>query len=621
MSASFSQRFLHWLELGGGSLLVVRFAIALVTAAVMAYAGWQRFEGPDDRTMEQALVGRALAEGQGYSTPILWPQSLAVLRENAQLASDWQPGQTPLPELYHAPGYPTLIGGLFKTMGGGREWFFAPPSMEGSKWMAPYRADILLLVLNVACGLLAALGTGLLAEKMFNPMAGLIALSGVATSLALGDAIASVDGTAILAFGTMLLGWAWFGLARAGLESSSKGAVLWATSGAVVLGALYLTEYTAGLLIFPWLLSAGFCTKGKLRIAVITTCVLTFALLVAPWSVRNIRLTGHPMGLAGQSLVLKSGDPTAEPLDYRNTESIQGPEFSARKILNKGLKGVETVFSSRIWSGGAQFMGAFALASLLYRFRQERTSLLRWGWVGAWVFVSAGQFFFASGESPRLAAIWLSPLLLVLGAGFFMVLLDNLRQPSALVRAVVVSLIIFLNGLPIIHNLTEPKGYPFRAPLHLPGRMSVLGQRQPLDFFPGNLFVTDAPAALAWYGRISVWSLPNTYLGLMDLHRRFPLAGVLLTPRTWDQPLFSKVVVKARIEAQLSNPGKPLTEVAGWAPVWGEIFRQVVSMGQSTVQLPRSFPFGKVILMPDLWLGQTVLLVNPLAQKPVTSTR
>ena len=49
--------------------------------------------------MEQALVGRALAEGQGYSTPILWPQSLAVLRENAQLASDWQPGQTPLPEL------------------------------------------------------------------------------------------------------------------------------------------------------------------------------------------------------------------------------------------------------------------------------------------------------------------------------------------------------------------------------------------------------------------------------------------------------------------------------------------------------------------------------------------
>jgi hypothetical protein len=397
--------------------------------------------------------------------------------------------------------------------------------------------------------------------------------------------------------------------------------VIWAFAGALLLAALYFTEYTAGLLFFPWLIAAAWATKGRIRILTLSISLLTFALLVSPWTVRNVTLTGHPMGLAGQSLALKSGDPSVEPLDFRNTESTHGPEFSARKILNKGLKGTESVFSSKIWSGGAQFMGAFALACMLYRFRQERTSQLRWGWVVAWFFVSAGQFFFASGESPRLAAIWLSPYLIVLGAGFFMVLLDNLRQPSGLARGAFVAVILILNGLPIIHNVTEPQGLPFRAPLQLPGRMSLLGQRSPLDFFPGHLMVTDAPAALAWYGRIPVWSLPRTYQGLMDLNRRFPLAGVLLTPRTLDQPLFSKVIPKSRGESQIVSPDKSLAEVPGWIPVWGEIFRQVVSSGQSNVQLPRSFPFGKILLMPDLWLGQTVLLVNPLAQKPVSSGR
>ncbi len=623
MSASFSQRSLHWLELGGGNRLLVRLAFFLLAATVIMIGAWQRFQGPDDRTMEQAVVARQLAEGRGYSTPILWPQSVAVLKARNLLPGDWSPSaEQTLPELYHAPGYPTLLGATLKLVGADyRAQLFEPASLQSGKITQAYRADLLLLAVNVACALSTALLAALLAHRLFGQWAALLTLSGVATSLALAESLTAVDGTSFLALLGVLLAWAWQEGVRAALEQRTRAAAAWIGAGGLVCAALYLTEYTAGLVLLPWLAALVFSAKGHARWLLPLLGLGLFCLAVTPWTLRNVELTGHPMALTGQAVSLKSGDPTAEPLEFRNTDSAEGPTFSLNKFFNKGLKGVETNFSARLWTGGAQLMAAFALAGLIYRFKQARSSHIRWGWIAAWLFCTTGQSFLSSGESPRLAAIWMGPWLIILGAGIAMILLENLRQPSDFMRGALVSGLILFNSAPLVHHLSEPKLLPFRISLHLPGMISEVSRSTERQFIARHLFVTDAPAAYAWYGQKPVWSLPNSYSALMDLHRRQLLAGLFLTPRTMDQALYSKLMATARGEIPADRLETPLKDLPGWAPIWLEILRVAMANGMDTPQFSKFFPFGRLIFLPQLGLGNNVLLLNPSAMRVSQSPR
>jgi hypothetical protein len=59
-----------------------------------------------------------------------------------------------------------------------------------------------------------------------------------------------------------------------------------------------------------------------------------FLLIASPWAIRNIRLTGNPVGLASANVALKAGDSTAEPAASRATLSPELPRISLRKLGN-----------------------------------------------------------------------------------------------------------------------------------------------------------------------------------------------------------------------------------------------------------------------------------------------
>ena len=74
------QRLVHWLELGQGKR-IIRFIGLLVFIGLFTwYHGYKRFAGPSsENVIEFALIGKNLSEGKGFTSPVIYPQTLAFL--------------------------------------------------------------------------------------------------------------------------------------------------------------------------------------------------------------------------------------------------------------------------------------------------------------------------------------------------------------------------------------------------------------------------------------------------------------------------------------------------------------------------------------------------------------
>ena len=74
-----------------------------------AYHSYKRFAGPQtEYVIQQTLIGKHLAKGDGFATSVVFPQTVAVLEKLHNLSFD--PDQA-LPDFYHAPLYPAVIAG------------------------------------------------------------------------------------------------------------------------------------------------------------------------------------------------------------------------------------------------------------------------------------------------------------------------------------------------------------------------------------------------------------------------------------------------------------------------------------------------------------------------------
>ncbi|MES2696655.1 MAG: hypothetical protein V4773_24515, partial [Verrucomicrobiota bacterium] len=162
-----------------------------------------------------------------------------------------------------------------------------------------------------------------------------------------------------------------------------------------------------------------------------------------------IALTGSPTALAVQNVALKFGDPTAEPATVRASLAAELPRIDLRKLGNKTLTSLQENLKSRIWSGGAMWLTAFFVAGWLYAFRSAVANRLRWVATIALAVLLAAQAALNSGESDRLVTVWLAPVLMVFGAGFFFVLLGSNARLSQWPRTVA-ALLLAIQGVPLL---------------------------------------------------------------------------------------------------------------------------------------------------------------------------
>lgn len=600
------QEFVHWLDQGGGARVLGRAAVALAVVMLSLLVAWKQFRGPQsESTLIQADLGRQIARGEGFTTLVNFPQTAAWL---AARGVRFDPEKA-YPELHYAPLYALVVAGALAALPESWEhalFASAPAPPDG------FGGDYLLLVVNVILLWIAAWQTLALGSRLFSPRAGVLASLALLLSVAVWRQTVAVNGTPLLMVLVLAAFQLWLRLERESGDASPIGAAdpnadhsraedspaegqggagrrswpSWLALGAVC-GALFLAEYSAGILLgvalaYAWLTRAG--ARRWLAIALLWAGAL---LVAAPWLVRNVRLTGHPMALASHQLALRSGDPTAEPSAYRATLATKVPELSLPKLGNKTLTGLQEAVQSGLWTGGGLFLTAFFVASWLYGYRSPLARRMRWTFVAAFAACILARSLFHSGEGERQPAVWLAPLIMVFGAGFFFVLVDSSRAVSAWPRLAAVVL-LGAQALPLLHDVLEPRRLHFQYPPYYPSLFIGLRQELERRVVPGRYGVmADVPAGVAWYGGLRAWAQPPQLRDFYAIMAEQPIAELLLTPRTLDRPFFSELSGKPQLPAALQVDASRLGE-------WGRIYS-----GLFTGRLPPEFPLRSTTRIAD----------------------
>jgi hypothetical protein len=585
-----AQEFIHWLEVGAGARWLRWAALAAVTVALSLRVAWTQFHGPTSEiTLLQADTGRQVMRGEGFTTLVNFPQTAAVL-EARRVKFD--PGQA-YPELHHAPLYPlTIAGALWLLPEGSREkWMSAAPVPPDG-----FGGDYVLLGLNLVLLWTAALLTYRLGRRLFEPRVGALAAGALLLSVASWQATVAVNGTPLLMVLILAAFLVWQRLEElAGAELAGGRLAAWNAVLGGLVGLLFLAEYSAGTLVVVAFGYSALRFRGRERWLALAGVATAFALVTGPWIARNVALTGHPVALAGHNLALKAGDPTAEPTTMRTTLSATAPPVDLRKLANKTLTSLQEDLKSRMWAGGAMWLTAFFVAGWLYPFRAGPANRLRWVFTAALGVLLLAQAALNSGETERHAAVWLAPIVMVFGAGFFFVLLGSNALLGLWPRAAMAAL-LGLQALPLAHDALEPRRLHFQYPPYFPslfqGMRLELQRREAIGRFG---IMADVPAGVAWYGRERAWALPPRLRDFYAITLQQPIGELLLTPRTLDRPFFSELNARPILPGALSAVPNRFGE-------WGEIYA-----GLLTGALPREFPLAA----PQKLAENLYVLLNP----------
>lgn len=583
------QEWIHWLETGRGARIVSWAALLLGGLALSLLVAWKQFEGPvNETTLRQADLGRQLAMGEGFSSSVNYPQAHAYM----EARGGGFEVDRPMPELYEAPLYSLTIAGalrLFPSVM--REVFFARAPMPPDG----YGGDYFLLGLNLVLFWVAVALTYDLGRRLFEARVGAVAALGLLLSVAIWKQVVAVNGLPLMMVLSLLVFRCWWQVEQALLKKESLPGKWLAGLGASC-GLLFLTEYSAGVLIVVVLGYLIWRTTAGLRWRALGLALLAFMVVIGPWVTRNILLTGNPVALAWQNMALKSGDPTAEPETLRTTMSAELPPVDWNKLGNKVLTSWQENLEVNLWSGGAMWFMAFFAAGWLYAFRSPATSRLRWMFTLSLIALLIGQATFNSGESVRLPASYLTPLIILFGAGFFFVLVGSnallLKWPR--VCAVV---LLAVQALPLLHDALEPPRLHFSYPPYYPGLF--MGMRQEMlrrDSFNRFGTMADVPAGVAWYGRLRVWAQPKQMRDFFRINTEQSIGQLLLTPQTLDRPFFSDLAVTQDDTMKLGSDGM------GRLGDWGRVYA-----GLMTGKMPQNFP----LKVPQRLSENLYVLINP----------
>ncbi|HVU34480.1 MAG TPA: hypothetical protein VHE61_13680 [Opitutaceae bacterium] len=596
-----AQEFVHWLEMGAGARWLRLAAAVAVTLAMSSLIAWKQFHGPtSEATLEQAVIGRQLAEGHGFSTLVNYPQTAAVLRSRGVR---FDPDK-PYPDLYCPPLYPLMIaGGLRILPAATRAELFAMPAQLTDG----FGADFFLLGLNLVLFWAAAWLTYQLGRELFDPRAGWVAALAVLASLSLWQQTLALNGSALL----MVLALAAFLIWRRVERFAASGNAgnddeaapvpswrghVWIVALGLGCGLLFLTEYTAGALAGVALVYLAARFRGRVRWIALGGFVLGFAIVAGPWIARNLALTGNPVALAAQDVALKAGDTTAEPGVARATLSSELPVLSLRKLGNKTLTTLQETLNTKLWSSGAMWLTAFFVAGWLYSFRSAVANRLRWVFVGSFAVLLLAQAALNSGDTERPVVVWLAPLIIVFGTGFFFVLLGSNARLGQWPR-VMATVLLAAQALPLLHDALAPPPpirfqYPPYFPTLLRGMRAELRQRHAEGRFGA---MADVPAGVAWYGELRTWAQPPRLRDFYAITLDQPIGELLLTPHTLDRPFFSELNATAVMPGDLRNVSNRFGE-------WGEIYAGLV-----TGTMPREFPLS----IPHKVADNLFVLLNP----------
>jgi len=97
--------------------------------------------------------------------------------------------------------------------------------------------------------------------------------------------------------------------------------------------------------------------------------------------------------------------------------------------------------------------------------------------------------------------------------------------------------------------------------------------------------MSDSPAGLAWYGKLTVWGQPDKMRDFAEIVQRQPIGALLLTPNRLNQPFYTEL-----LRSDGSDPRDQATHRYGWGALY---------YGLAAGRVPAFFPLQKSIRIWD----------------------
>ena len=467
----------------------IGFLIAL--AALFVYLV---YHGAHVGAMDYAQIARHLARGEGFTTSFIRPLSLAQVQNLSHH-----------PDLSYPPLHPLWMS-LFFRLGG------ANHKMAAWSCGVAYLLSLPLIYL--------------LAVWLFDRRVGLLALGLYGINyLSLQHAVSGLEVSLATLLVTVLLL-----LLFAYLRDETASPVLAALCG-LAAALLCLVKYVYLVLLLPVLLVV-LLRRGEKRYAEALLCLAIFAVGLVPWALRNARVTGNPL------FSLRAAEIAGHTRTYKGQSlyrRYQSPPPAAIPFLLKHPKEAwvkmrPTTLSlyDAVPNLGGPFVAAFFIAAVFMRFRNEELRVLRSMHYG-WIVLVALALCLLSADARLLVP--LSPLVVIVGAGCFLTLLDRLtesvqgpKQKRRLVTLCTVGLLAVC-WYPVAAMTMTAEPRDTEAGENVRGLCATLAARKT------SPVLTDQPWVLAWYGDIDAVWLPQTENDLHALEEQVgPIRYMVLSP-------------------------------------------------------------------------------------------
>ncbi len=533
------QEIIHWLEVGPGARqLRVLVSALLVLAVAFWYNLYQtrNFSAPE--AMEAAQLARNLARGEGFSTQVVRPLTIQMVEDTQGVEA--RLGRKPHPDLVNPPLYPLLLAGWMKLL----PFRF---SIEGPFWR--YQPEVLITLFNQALFLVLLVLVGRLARRLLNTEAAVVLVavlvaseflwrfsaSGLPTLLVMVLFVALLDGLSRLE--TRLREGHHHG--RHFLPGAAL-AGLW-------VGLLALTRYGLLVLLVPvalfYLLFLGRRALPALGVTVLVTAAVT-----APWLIRNYQLSGTLFGVRSYALyeeTLRFPQGRLERTFRPDLETV-----GAFDLARKAGEGLRQIAGDDLLRLGGSWVGAFFLVGLLVQYGHAGVNRMR-------VFLllclpvlgltqALGRTHLSTlnpGFTAENLLAALTPGVCLVGVACFFWLVQRLELPYPEFRHVLSTVLVLGTALPLAVRLLPPRTVPIVYPPYYPPYL----QDATSYLKPGELLMSDAPWATAWYGdRLSVWTTMDAQKSFYEINDRHKaVAALLLTPLTTDAQ-FRRHILQSR---------------------------------------------------------------------------
>lgn len=558
------QTFVHAIEQGRFAPILRALAGAVVLLTVALLYLFVQFSGFDSpAAMDQAQISRALASGEGFSTKYVRPLALWQMnRAEKSIVGEH------LPDITHPPLWATLN--------------VLPLSLVRASWDMTtrdviYSGDRAIAVFTVLLFLVAVGVAYLVARRLFDAQLALVAC----LMLLVTDLLwkFSLSGLPQIWLMLLLLLTSWVILRAMDEQHDAPNAPplkkwLFQAVIGVGFGLMALSHWLTCWLFFGYLFFAFFFFRPR---ALPLVSILTFALALTPWIVRNVAVSGHPFGIAiyplgaDAAILLRSLEPDFSNLFY-------GFKLKMRVGIMEQMGSIFAFLGLNIAAG------TFFLA-LFHPFKRPTAARFRWCVLAMWIaaVIGMGAYGPVSGavSDLQLHALFI-PLFVFYGLAFLLVLWNRLGFQHALMRLVFSVGMVILAAIPMLLTLFAGQGRSINWPPYIPPYIGVLG-----DYYkPDEIVCSDMPWAVAWYANRKCLLLPDSPKTMVEISDYAVLGstirGLYLTP--------------------VSGDARFLSEIAfGVYKQWGGlILRQPQSVRSFPLQTVRLLPIdGQVILYAD----------------------